>query len=72
VKKRGDLPELIDYGCEDIRKVGELKGDWGNIRYVLTPSIRKPGSSPPKNEPFSKEMHLKIQFLSRGLKLSNS
>jgi hypothetical protein len=54
------------------KKVGELKSDIDVIRRVLTPSFRKPRSSYPKNEPFSQEMHLKILFLGRGLKLSNS
>jgi hypothetical protein len=42
------------------------------IIWVLTPSFRKPRSTPPKNEPFSQEMHLKIPLLSWGWKLSNS
>jgi hypothetical protein len=63
----------IDYRYEDEKKIGLLRGNKiGAIRCVLTPSFRKPISFPPKNEPFSQEMHLKIQLLSRGLKLSNS
>jgi hypothetical protein len=38
----------IDYGCEDRRKIGELRGDIGVIREVLTPSERKPRFLPPK------------------------
>jgi hypothetical protein len=38
----------IDYRCEDRKKVVELRDDIGAIRYVLTPSFRKPRSSPPK------------------------
>jgi hypothetical protein len=34
--------------------------------------FRKPRPSPPNNEPFIQEMHLKMPVLSRGLKLSNS
>jgi hypothetical protein len=30
-----------------IENVGELRGDIGAIRYVLTPSFNEPGSSPP-------------------------
>jgi hypothetical protein len=36
----------------------------------MTPSFRKPRCSPPKNEPFSQEMHLKILHFSNGLKMS--
>jgi hypothetical protein len=36
----------IDYRFEDRNKVGELRGDVGAIRDVLTPSSRKPRSSP--------------------------
>jgi hypothetical protein len=54
------------------KEVGELRGDISAIRYVLTPSVRKPRSSPTKNELFSQEMHLKIPLSSRGLKFSNS
>jgi hypothetical protein len=39
----------IDYRCEDRKNVGELRGDVGAVRWVLTPSFRKPRSSPPKN-----------------------
>jgi hypothetical protein len=53
-------------------KVGELRGDIGAIRKVLTPSFRIPRSTPSKNEPFSQEMHLKIPLLTWCLKLSNS
>ncbi len=62
----------IEYRCEDRKKVRELRADIGAISQVLTPSFRKPRSSPPKNEPFSQEMHLKIPLLSRGLKSSSS
>jgi hypothetical protein len=50
------------------RKIGELGRGIGAIRSVLSPSFRKPRSSPQKNEPFNQEMHLKIQLLSRGMK----
>jgi hypothetical protein len=40
-------------------------------RSWLSLSVRNPRSSPPENDPFSQEMHLKILLLSRGLKLSN-
>jgi hypothetical protein len=32
----------IDYRCQDRAKVGELRGDFGAVGYVLTPSIRNP------------------------------
>ncbi len=35
----------IDYRCEDRKTVDKLRGDIGAIRYVLTPSFRKPWSS---------------------------
>jgi hypothetical protein len=35
------------------KKVGELRDDLGAIQLVLTPSLRKPQCSPPKNEPLS-------------------
>jgi hypothetical protein len=54
------------------KKISELGGEFGAISYVLTPSFRIPRSSPPKNEPFSEEMHLKTPLFSRGLILSNS
>jgi hypothetical protein len=57
---------------ETENKVGELRGDVVAIRSVLTPSVRGSDHHPPKNEPFSQEMHLKIPLLSRGLKMSNS
>jgi hypothetical protein len=53
-------------------KVVELRGDIGAFTQVSTPIFEKPRSSPPKNEPFSQEMHLKIPLVSPGLKLSNS
>jgi hypothetical protein len=59
-------------GVETEKKVDELRGDIGAIRQGLTPSFRKPQSSPPKNKPLSQEMHLKIPLSSHGLKLSNS
>jgi hypothetical protein len=49
---------------EEEKIIGELRGDTGAIRKALTPSFRKPRSSPPENEPFSQEMHLKIQLSS--------
>jgi hypothetical protein len=63
-------PWTIDVKTE--KKLGDLRGDIGAIRYVLAHSFRKSRPSPPKNERFSQEMNLKIPFLSRGLKLSNS
>ncbi len=65
----GAQARLIDYRCGDRRKFGELRGA---IWLVLTHYFRKPRSSPPQNEPFNKEKHLKILHLSRGSKLSNS
>jgi hypothetical protein len=65
----------VDYGrTEDRKSVGELKGDLGAIiRSVLTLPFETPRSSPPKNIPFSQEMHLKIPLiLSRSLNLSHS
>ncbi len=62
---------ITKYRYEDNKKV-ELICDIGAIWRVLIPSFRKPQSSPPENEPFSQEMHLKIPLLSRGFKLSNS
>jgi hypothetical protein len=38
------------------KKVGELRGNIGVVKLVLTPSFRKPRSSPPENDPFSQEM----------------
>ncbi len=35
-----------DHTCDDRKKAGELRGDIGAIRYVLTPCFRKPPSSP--------------------------
>jgi hypothetical protein len=55
--------ECIDYRCEDRNVVGELSGDIGAIKWSLTPSFRKPLSSPLNNEAFSQEMHLKIPLL---------
>jgi hypothetical protein len=57
----GQAMLTIDNRCED-RKI---------VRQVSTPSFTKP-QSPQKNKAFSQEMHLKIQLLSRCLKLSNS
>jgi hypothetical protein len=62
----------IDYRCEGRNKLGDVRGDIGAIILGLTPSSRKPRSSPSKNEPFSYEMQLKIPFYSRDSKLSNS
>jgi hypothetical protein len=57
----------------EVRKiVGELRVDIGVVRYFLTRSSRKPRSSPSKDEPFSQEMPLKVQFSNRGLKISDS
>jgi hypothetical protein len=53
----------VDYRCEDRKEVGELRGDNGAKIKVLTPSFTKPRPSPPKNELFSQEMHLKIPLL---------
>jgi hypothetical protein len=39
-----------DNRCEDRQKVGEKRGDIGAIRLVLTPSFRKPQSSPKKKK----------------------
>ncbi len=52
--------------CDDRKKkkVGELRRRIGVIGQVLTSSFRKPRCSPPKNEPFSQEMHSKLQFSS--------
>jgi hypothetical protein len=61
----------IDYRCENRKKVGELRGDIGAIKKVLTP-FRKQWSSAQEIEPFSPEMHLTIPLLSRGLILSIS
>ncbi len=58
--------------CRQKKKVGELRGDIGAIRYVLTPSFRKPRCSRPKNEPLSEGMHLKILHFSSGLKMSGA
>jgi hypothetical protein len=65
-------PWAIDVKTE--KKIVEVRGGIGAIRYVLTLSFRKPRSSPrkEKTEPFSQEMHLKIPLLSQGLKLPNS
>jgi hypothetical protein len=46
----------IDYRCED------RKNDIGDIRYVLTPSIRKPRSASPKNKPFSQDIFWRYCF----------
>jgi hypothetical protein len=62
----------MDYRCEDRKKIGELRRYTSAVRWVLTPSFRKPLSSSPNNKPFSQEMHLKIPLSSQGLKLSNS
>jgi hypothetical protein len=59
----------IDYGCEERKEDGDLKGNIGAIKQVLTLPFRK---SPPKNKTFIQEMHLKIPLLGLGLKLSNS
>jgi hypothetical protein len=67
--RKAYVREPIDYRCEDQKKV---QANLGVIEKVLTSSFIKPRSSPPKNEPFSQDMHLKIPILSRGLKLSNS
>jgi hypothetical protein len=37
---------VIDYRCEDRKKAGEFRGDIGAISKVLSPSFRKPRSSP--------------------------
>jgi hypothetical protein len=63
---------LIEYRSEDRKTSGELEDNIGSTGNVFNPSSRKPRSSPPKNEPFSQEKHLKIPLLSWGLKLSNS
>jgi hypothetical protein len=52
--------------------VGEVRGEIGVIRLVLTPSFRKPGCSSPKNEPLSQKMHLKKLHFSSGLKMSGA
>ncbi len=54
------------------KKVGELRGDIGAIRKVLTPSFRKTRCSPTKNEPLGQEMHLRILHFSSGLKMSGA
>jgi hypothetical protein len=38
----------IDYRCENRRKIDELRGDIGAIRYALNSSFRRPRSTPPK------------------------
>ncbi len=42
------------------------------FKLVISPSSRKPRSSPTKNKPSSKDMHLKMPIWSRSMKLSNS
>jgi hypothetical protein len=42
-----ELCYYITYRCAD-KNVGELRSDIGGIRYVLTPSFRKPRCSSPK------------------------
>ncbi len=49
-------PVTIDCRYKDRKTVGELWGDIGAIRWVITPSSRRPRSLPPKIEP-------KYQFL---------
>jgi hypothetical protein len=39
---------IIDYRCEDRKKIGDFRDDIGAIRMVLIPSFRKPRSSPQK------------------------
>jgi hypothetical protein len=71
-KRRGNINKptpATDYRREDRRQICESTGGVGAIRSVLTPSFRKPRSSPPKNEAFSQAMHLKIPLLSQGLEL---
>ncbi len=59
----------MGYRCEDRIKISELMDDIGVILEALTLSFRKLWSSPLQNEPSSEEMHVKIQLLSRVLKL---
>jgi hypothetical protein len=66
------LVSAIDYRCEDRIWFGELKGEIGAITYILTLYFKNPDNQPPKNEPFSQEMHLKIPLLRRGSNFSNS
>lgn len=40
IRSRDSLKH-IDYGCEDSKEVGDLRGDIGAIELVLTPSFRK-------------------------------
>jgi hypothetical protein len=63
------FPHTIDVMAE---KAGKLRGDIGAIRKVLTLSFRNPDHCPPRNAPFSQEMHSKIQLSSQGSKSPNS
>ncbi len=69
----------IDYRCEDRQEVDELRGDIGDvIRYILTPTFRKSRSLPSKKKKNTKNRAIQqgdaltIQYLSLGIKLSNS
>ncbi len=63
----------MDYRCEDSKKSSRVKMQNScHLLIGLDNSFRKPWTSPPKNEQFSQEMHLKIPLLSRGLRLSGS
>jgi hypothetical protein len=40
----------IDYRYKGRQKLGELRGDVGVLRYVFTPSFRKPNHHPKQNK----------------------
>ncbi len=63
---------VIDYRCADKTSWRVERRHWPYSIGILTPSFRKPRCSPPKNEPLSQEMHLKILHLSSGLKISGA
>jgi hypothetical protein len=64
--------ETIDYGCEDRRIVGELRGDRCAIRLVLTPSFRKPLFMNPEKRTVQPGGAFEDTTLKWGLKLSNT
>ncbi len=54
------------------RKLASWEAKWVQLDRSWLPLPKNPDHHPPKNEPFSQEMHLKIPRLCRGLKFSNS